>query len=277
MNALDERVHRYVSRCYSVVSRTPTSASLVKPKRFGCLPFALLLLLGLLPGLLYLSYHASKRDDVRYLSLEHGRVVESRPRRLLERGSAAGWGEIRQLPPRAQAVLILGVGATILIVLLYFGSRDDVGSQSIDIPASTGVPSPEASPGRASAYQQFRGLLESEASCERLFAARSRIAESSPDYRRANDDLRTVGCSSSASTRTDVAGTAPAPFSIQDYRLSYAQCSTRGEQIDEQAGTRDPRRAAEWLSSAIVRGPQREGSIAGCFDALTGEPSRHED
>lgn len=73
--ALQREIQHYVKRGYRVVSQTPTSAQLVRPKRFSCLVAtlgALLLLIGLL---IYLFYYMSKKDDIIYLAVdERGHV-----------------------------------------------------------------------------------------------------------------------------------------------------------------------------------------------------------
>jgi len=62
---------------------------------------------------------------------------------------------------------------------------------------------------------------------------------------------------------------------IAEYRISYSQCSSQAERIYSQAGTRDAHRAAQWLSEVFMPGEAREGSIAGCYDALIGARSRY--
>ena len=76
---LDSIVARYVRRGYRVVSRTPTTAQLVKPKNFSCL-WATLWLLVLVVGLLvYIFYYMSKKDDTIYLEVDaYGTVRTTR-------------------------------------------------------------------------------------------------------------------------------------------------------------------------------------------------------
>jgi hypothetical protein len=72
---LDQEVDRYVRAGFRVVSRTPTTAQLVRPKTFnmGC---AILGFLFLLAGLLlYLLYYVSKRDSTVYLTVDELGVV----------------------------------------------------------------------------------------------------------------------------------------------------------------------------------------------------------
>lgn len=75
---LDREVGSYVRRGYRVVSRTPTTAQLVRPKVFSRVwAFVWFLMLGV--GLIvYLFWHASKRDKQLYLTVdEDGHVRKS--------------------------------------------------------------------------------------------------------------------------------------------------------------------------------------------------------
>jgi hypothetical protein len=67
---LQGEIARYIRGGYRVVSETSYSAQLVKPKKFGCFVFAVLLLLGLVPGLIYAGYYASKKDHTLYISVD---------------------------------------------------------------------------------------------------------------------------------------------------------------------------------------------------------------
>lgn len=148
-------------------------------------------------------------------------------------------------------------------------SRIEVG-QILLLPLDPDI---EASGG--SEYRYFLEQLEGGASCQALFDARSGIDSKSTGYGDANNDLRAIGCYSAGSERQNDERPPGVTISIRDYRISYLQCSTEAEEIYAQAGTRDPRRAAEWLSGGLVVGPLREGSTAGCLDALQGLPSRY--
>jgi hypothetical protein len=66
---LQAEIARYLRGGYRVVSETSTSVQLVKPKKFGCFVFAVLLLLGLVPGLIYAGYYASKKDHTIYITV----------------------------------------------------------------------------------------------------------------------------------------------------------------------------------------------------------------
>jgi len=66
---LDKEISHYVKRGFQVVSRTDTTAQLVKPKKFSFL-WAMLWLLCFGIGLLvYLIYYAAKRDEQIYLEV----------------------------------------------------------------------------------------------------------------------------------------------------------------------------------------------------------------
>src|SRR4051812_24017998 len=70
--ALDAEVPRYIRQGYRVTVRTATTAQLVKPKQFSILMFLLLSLLFLLPGLLYLLFYLSQKDQTVYLQVDKG-------------------------------------------------------------------------------------------------------------------------------------------------------------------------------------------------------------
>ncbi len=99
-----------------------------------------------------------------------------------------------------------------------------------------------------------------------------------------NAMLESVDCSPGAIRKSAVApqpGTSgtPAPaFYVSNYQLSFMMCRTGGiagpEKLYVESGTRDPRKAAEWLGAASTKGLARDGSVDGCFDALTGNPNR---
>lgn len=67
---LDKEVQSYVKQGYRVLSQTPTSAQLVKPKKFSFLVFIILLILMVLPALLYVLWFAVKKDESVYLTVD---------------------------------------------------------------------------------------------------------------------------------------------------------------------------------------------------------------
>lgn len=72
---LDQEIAHYSRRGFTVLSRTETSASLHKPKRFHFALFVLGLLAFGVPGLLYLAWYLAQRDESLYLSVDaSGRV-----------------------------------------------------------------------------------------------------------------------------------------------------------------------------------------------------------
>lgn len=74
--ALDQELGEWSRRGYRVVSRTDTTAQLVKPKRFSCLWATLWFLVFGVGFLIYLFYYASKKDSVIYLEVDPlGRVL----------------------------------------------------------------------------------------------------------------------------------------------------------------------------------------------------------
>lgn len=74
--ALDQELGQWSRRGYRVVSRTDTTAQLVKPKRFSCLWATLWFLVFGVGFLIYLFYYAGKKDSVIYLEVDPlGRVL----------------------------------------------------------------------------------------------------------------------------------------------------------------------------------------------------------
>lgn len=72
---LQSEIARYAGKGYRVISQTPDSAQLVKPKKFSIVAFVLLLLLGIFPGVLYFAWYMAKKDETIYLYVESdGRV-----------------------------------------------------------------------------------------------------------------------------------------------------------------------------------------------------------
>lgn len=72
---LDAEIQRYVRNGYRVVSRTPTTAQLIRPKTFSVVAaifWTLILLVGLL---IYLLIYAAQSDEAVYLTVDdYGRV-----------------------------------------------------------------------------------------------------------------------------------------------------------------------------------------------------------
>ena len=73
---LPPAIARYVAQGYRVTSQTPTTASLMKPKRFSVLMFLIWSCVIILPGILYVLYFWRKKDRTLYLYVENGRVME---------------------------------------------------------------------------------------------------------------------------------------------------------------------------------------------------------
>ena len=72
---LDREIKRYVKRDFRVVSRTDTTAQLVKPKKFNFLWAILWFLLFGVGLIVYLLYYAGKKDQTVYLEVnERGRI-----------------------------------------------------------------------------------------------------------------------------------------------------------------------------------------------------------
>lgn len=158
---LEDEIDYYLSRGYSVAAETSTSASLVKPKRFGCLIFVLLFLLGIFPAVIYVAWYASRRDQTVYLRIEDGRVRRGgQPGMFSEMatGLIALWS---RMSPRVRLVLVGVVLVTVALTVGITLLRDDSGSArpaavatrtaspSRPAPAATTTtltPTPEATP-----------------------------------------------------------------------------------------------------------------------------------
>lgn len=67
---LDQEIGKYIKRGFRVISRTDTTAQLVKPKKFSLLwAFLWFLLIGI--GLLvYVFYYVAKKDKTIYLEVD---------------------------------------------------------------------------------------------------------------------------------------------------------------------------------------------------------------
>jgi len=73
---LEAEVQSYVSRGFRVVSQTPTTAQLVKPKKFSFVWAFLWFLVAVVGLIVYLLYYASKRDEQVFLSVSaDGRIT----------------------------------------------------------------------------------------------------------------------------------------------------------------------------------------------------------
>lgn len=78
---LEEAIGGYLRRGFFVRLRTPTTAQLVKPKKFSFISALLWFLLFGIGLLIYLFYYASQRDEGVYLQVdEYGKVTATRQR-----------------------------------------------------------------------------------------------------------------------------------------------------------------------------------------------------
>ncbi len=83
---------------------------------------------------------------------------------------------------------VLSFRAFLVFLLLALGSSDSGGSARSRAPA-------------AASYATFKARLAEGADCAELFEIRNSLEPSSGDIPRINEDLRSVGCYSSTSTR----------------------------------------------------------------------------
>ena len=67
---LDKEIQNYVWRGYRVVSRTPTTVQLVKPKQFSLILAILGLLIAVVGLVIYLLIYASMKDSQVYLTVD---------------------------------------------------------------------------------------------------------------------------------------------------------------------------------------------------------------
>jgi hypothetical protein len=75
---LDKEVQKYIWRGYRVVSRTPTTAQLVKPKQFSIILAILGLIIAVVGLVIYLIIYMAMRDSQVYLTVdENGRIHRS--------------------------------------------------------------------------------------------------------------------------------------------------------------------------------------------------------
>lgn len=59
-SAVQYMIVKYAQKGYRLLSETPNQAQMVRPKRFSCLLFGVLFLLGIVPGLLYWIFEQDK-------------------------------------------------------------------------------------------------------------------------------------------------------------------------------------------------------------------------
>jgi hypothetical protein len=77
--ALQDRVNKYIRDGYRVVSQSPTTAQLVRPKKFSLFFFLLWLIVGLGFGaLVYIGWYMAKRDEQIYLVVDANARVSER-------------------------------------------------------------------------------------------------------------------------------------------------------------------------------------------------------
>ncbi len=136
-------IDRYVRSGYRVASETATSVSLVKPKRFGCLPFVVLFLLGIFPAVIYVAWYASRRDKTVYLRLEDGRVRRGGGRGVAGEafsvvGSALGrlWDAVPPAARPAVAAVPFVAGALVVVILLLRGGDGGVRPLPVATPSA---------------------------------------------------------------------------------------------------------------------------------------------
>ena len=75
---LDREVAAYVRRGYRVISRTPTTAQLLKPKTFSLILAFIGLLIAVVGLLIYLIFYFASRDSQVYLTVDvNGKIHRS--------------------------------------------------------------------------------------------------------------------------------------------------------------------------------------------------------
>jgi hypothetical protein len=76
--AFQREIVRLYAQGYRVVAMTPTTAQLVRPKKFNYFIAALLLILAVLPAIIYVFYYLSQSDQTALVTLEDGGQVVTR-------------------------------------------------------------------------------------------------------------------------------------------------------------------------------------------------------
>ena len=117
---LDQQIRQYANRGFRVISRSETTAQLVKPKKFSFILAALGLLLWGVGLLLYLFYYWSQKDQTVLIQVDpQGRVIDS-SRTVAPPEQASR----RQTPEKKAAtlrwVLVLVLIAFAVVALLAF-------------------------------------------------------------------------------------------------------------------------------------------------------------
>ncbi|MCL4553416.1 MAG: hypothetical protein M1305_07720 [Candidatus Marsarchaeota archaeon] len=74
---LAQEIARYVRRGYEVLSRGAFSAHLVRKKKFSLSWGVLLLILGVVPGIVYMFWHLASKQRYGYLTVDPVGRVES--------------------------------------------------------------------------------------------------------------------------------------------------------------------------------------------------------
>jgi len=67
---LEREVQNYVKRGFRVMSRTDTTAQLVKPKHFSLIIALICFLLAVFPFILYLLIYMASKDETVYISVD---------------------------------------------------------------------------------------------------------------------------------------------------------------------------------------------------------------
>lgn len=65
-----QEIEKYVKRGFRVVSQTETTAQLIKPKRFNFWLALILFLVFILPLIIYIFWHISRKDKTVYISVD---------------------------------------------------------------------------------------------------------------------------------------------------------------------------------------------------------------
>lgn len=77
--ALEPVVRAYVRQGYIVVSRTGSTAQLLKRKSFNFLIALILFILGVVPGVIYILWYMAAKDESLYLEVDaKGHVKKTR-------------------------------------------------------------------------------------------------------------------------------------------------------------------------------------------------------
>jgi hypothetical protein len=119
----------------------------------------------------------------------------------------------------------------------------------------------------------FSEAMSSGADCATLIEAKNVLKRAGFDGPDVYDQLRSVGCYSTSSTRVEPRSGNGDVYSL-NYKTSWISCSLT-EELYAEARTTDPVEASTYVAQMLVAGEAYQGAYDGCFDRLTGQTNRY--